>query len=95
VRTYKITTKTGKVVAARFVSLDQELLIISTSGIIIRMPVRNITVQGRDTQGVNVMNLDEGDRVASIAYLDRARKDKGQPHQVILDGASKSSTGQQ
>ena len=46
---------------------DDELLLISTSGVVIRMAVREIASQGRDATGVRVMNLGEGDAVAAVA----------------------------
>jgi DNA gyrase subunit A len=47
--------------------LDDELLLVSTSGVLIRTAVREIASQGRDATGVRVMNLDEGDAVAAVA----------------------------
>ena len=55
------------VVAAFMAGLDDELLLISTSGVVIRMAVREIASQGRDATGVRVMNLGEGDAVAAVA----------------------------
>jgi len=67
VRGIKLTAKRGKVVAAFMAALDDEILLISTSGVVIRMPVREIASQGRDATGVRVMNLDGGDSVAAVA----------------------------
>ncbi len=67
VRGIKLTAKRGKVVAAFMAALDDEILLISTSGVVIRMPVREIASQGRDATGVRVMNLDGGDAVAAVA----------------------------
>jgi DNA gyrase subunit A len=47
--------------------LDDELLLISTAGVVIRTAVREIASQGRDATGVRVMNLGEGDAVAAVA----------------------------
>ncbi len=49
--------------------LDDEILLISTSGIVIRTAVREIASQGRDATGVRVMNLDDGDAVAAVARV--------------------------
>jgi DNA gyrase subunit A len=76
VRAHKITAKTGELVAARVVHFNQEVMVISSEGVIIRMPVSNITVQGRDSQGVHIMRADDGDRVASIARLDQVKSKK-------------------
>ncbi len=67
VRGIRLTAKRGKVVAAFMAALDDEILLISTSGVVIRMPVREIASQGRDATGVRVMNLDGGDAVAAVA----------------------------
>jgi DNA gyrase subunit A len=67
VRGIKLPPKRGKVVAAFMVGLDDEILMISSAGVTIRMPVRDIASQGRDATGVKVMNLDDGQTVASVA----------------------------
>jgi DNA gyrase subunit A len=67
VRGIKLTARRGKVVAAFMAALDDELLLVSTGGVVIRMPVREIASQGRDATGVRVMNLDGGDAVAAVA----------------------------
>jgi len=67
VRGIKLTAKKGHVVAAFMVGLEDEIFVISSSGTLIRMEVRGISSQGRDATGVRVMNLDEGETVASVA----------------------------
>ena len=67
VRGIKLTAKRGRVVAAFMAGLDDELLLISTSGVVIRTSVREIASQGRDATGVRVMNLGAGDAVAAVA----------------------------
>ena len=69
VRTFKVVEKTGRVVAARIVQLTDELMLVSANGIVIRTTVDSISTQGRDTQGVTVMRVEEGDVVASIGCL--------------------------
>jgi DNA gyrase subunit A len=69
VRCYKILEKTGNVIAAKPVDLDQELMLITTEGIIIRMPCDGISVLGRITSGVKLINLDEGVTVAGVARV--------------------------
>jgi DNA gyrase subunit A len=49
------------------VEIDTEVLLISSSGTLIRTPVRNISSQGRDATGVRIMNLDSGQTVAAVA----------------------------
>ena len=67
VRGIRLTAKRGRVVAAFMAGLDDELLLVSTGGVVIRTAVREIASQGRDATGVRVMNLGEGDAVAAVA----------------------------
>ncbi|MFH1486893.1 MAG: DNA gyrase subunit A [Chloroflexota bacterium] len=67
VRTLRITSKTGEVVAAQAVFATEELIIISAEGHVIRMPIAGIPRQGRIVQGVSLMRLNEGDSVVSVA----------------------------
>jgi len=63
------TEKTGDVVALKEVLPDDELMLITKHGVVIRMPVKGIRVSGRNTQGVKLVNLDEGDRVCDVARV--------------------------
>ena len=65
----KLTGKKGEVVAAFMVGLDDEIVAVSNNGITIRMGVRDISSQGRDATGVRIMNMDDGDRVGSVAPI--------------------------
>ena len=67
VRGIKITAKKGHVVAAFMVGIDDDIFVIASGGVIIRMGVRDISSQGRDATGVRVMNLDGDQTVASVA----------------------------
>jgi DNA gyrase subunit A len=67
VRAIKLTARKGRVVAAFMVDIDTEIFVISSSGTLIRTPVRDISSQGRDATGVRVMNLDAGQTVAAVA----------------------------
>ena len=69
VKGMKLTGKKGEVVAAFMVGLDDEIVAVSNNGITIRMGVRDISSQGRDATGVRVMNIDDGDRVGSVAPI--------------------------
>ncbi len=69
VRTLNITEKTGKLVAIKNVTDDDDLMIICRSGITIRMPVNTIRVAGRATQGVKLINIREGDAIAAISVV--------------------------
>ena len=73
VKCYKITDKTGNIVGVKAVNQENELMMITTEGIIIRIPVDGTALLGRVTSGVKLINLDEGVTVASIA---KVREDK-------------------
>jgi len=69
VRAIKLTARRGRVVAAFMAGLDDEILLISTGGIVIRTAVREIAAQGRDATGVRLMSLEEGHSVAAVAAV--------------------------
>jgi DNA gyrase subunit A len=71
----KLTARKGYVVAAFMVALDDEIVAVATSGVTIRMSVRDISSQGREATGVRVMNLDDGSTVASVAPILAANDD--------------------
>jgi len=73
--TFHNTEKTGAVVALKEVLPDDELMMITKKGIIIRVPVDGIRVIGRNTQGVRVMHLDEGDLLVDVARV--VKEDEG------------------
>lgn len=68
-KAHTINEKTGKIVGSLIVEKEDDLMILSSSGSIIRMHTADISIMGRDTQGVIVMRLNEGDKVASIAKI--------------------------
>ena len=65
----KLTGKKGRVAAAFMVGIEDEIVAISSGGVTIRMPVKEISSQGRDATGVRVMSLDDGQTVASVAPI--------------------------
>ena len=65
----KITEKNGNVVGIKIISENDEIMLISKNGVIIRTPVSGISVIGRNTQGVRIMNLEEGDGLATVARI--------------------------
>ena len=69
VRGIRLTGKRGSVVAAFMVALDEEILLVSSGGVVIRTAAREIASQGRDATGVRVMNLDDGQSVAAVARV--------------------------
>ncbi|MBI2951129.1 DNA gyrase subunit A [bacterium] len=73
----KTTERNGAVVAVKEVVDEDELMIISQKGILIRLPIRDIKVIGRNTQGVRAINLDEGDRVIDVARVIASEEENG------------------
>ena len=69
VRTLNVTEKTGKLVAIKDVTDDNDLMIINRSGLTIRMHVSDIRVAGRATQGVRLINIKEGDAIAAVSAV--------------------------
>jgi DNA gyrase subunit A len=69
VGTLKITDKTGELIAIKAVGETDDLMIINHSGVTIRMPVGDIRVMGRKTQGVRLINLEEDDVIADVAVI--------------------------
>lgn len=67
--TMNITKKTGSIAGALIVTDDQDVMIITHQGQMIRTPVRNISVSGRKTQGVKLINLDSGDHVTGVTSV--------------------------
>jgi DNA gyrase subunit A len=71
VKTINITEKTGKLVAIKEVMDEDELMIINRSGITIRIPVNELRVMGRATQGVRLIKLGEDDRISSVEKIQK------------------------
>ena len=69
VKCYKIVEKTGELIGMKAVNPDEEVMLITTEGIIIRMPVEGISIIGRSTSGVKLVNVKEGVTVASLAKV--------------------------
>jgi DNA gyrase subunit A len=69
VKTIRHTEKKGSLVAAKVVRDNHELVLISADGTIIRIPAKDISIMGRDTQGVRVMNMRKGDRLSAVARV--------------------------
>ena len=65
----KTTERNGHVIAIKEVKDSDDIMIITRAGIVIRCPIKTISVIGRNTQGVRLINLDEGDVVTDVAHL--------------------------
>jgi len=72
----KITPKNGKVVAIKTVKEEDEVMLVSQSGVIIRVPVSGVAQIGRMTQGVRVMRLNSGDKVITVARITGAAEEE-------------------
>jgi DNA gyrase subunit A len=94
VRTFKFVEKTGPVAAARVVAAEEQVMIVSSDGIVTRTPVKEkdkrkgITTQGRSTQGVRLMRLESGDEVVGIASF-AVEIEKAAPKKELAKGKSK------
>lgn len=69
VKCYKIAERTGNLIGVKAVNDDHEIMMITTEGVIIQLPVSDISIIGRNTSGVKLINLDEGVTVAKIAKV--------------------------
>ncbi len=83
VKTINVTEKTGNLVGLLDVTEKQDLMITCVSGVTIRMSVASVSEQGRATQGVKLIKVDEGDRIAAITKLD---EEPEAPDEVIEEG---------
>jgi DNA gyrase subunit A len=90
-RAYRINNKTGELKAAKLVSTSHTLMLLSLQGVILRVPMNSLAIQGRHTQGVIVMRLDAGDRVIATSFLEEEDKPKLSPTPKKLPGDGSSS----
>jgi DNA gyrase subunit A len=79
VRTFTVNEKRGQLVTARTVNSEQELMLISEDGIVIRTTVDSIAIQGRATMGVTLMGVGARDTVASVASIDLGKQVEEKP----------------
>ena len=75
VKTINVTEKTGSLVGLLAVTEKEDLMITCVSGVTIRMPVNQISEQGRATQGVKLIKVDDGDQIAAITQLDEKEEE--------------------
>ena len=86
VKTINVTEKTGQLISIQAVTDDNDLMIINRSGLTIRTSVDQIRVAGRATQGVRVINLREGDSIASVTAVPKTEEDE-MLEGVVAEGA--------
>jgi DNA gyrase subunit A len=80
--TMKTTDKTGPVVGVRMVTNDDDIMVVTDGGKVIRTPVRGISIIGRNTQGVRLIDLSEGEKVVAVARL--AEKEEDDSNVILL-----------
>ncbi len=89
VKTINVTEKTGKLVSIQAVGDDNDLMVINRSGVVIRTAVDQIRLAGRATQGVKVINLREGDSIASVVVVPKTEEDEP-TEGVVTEGAEQA-----
>ncbi len=86
VKTMNITEKTGKLIALKAVTDDYDLMIITENGLAIRLAVKGVRVMGRNTQGVRLINLREGDRIAAATQVPANGESEEEQESTGADG---------
>lgn len=82
IKTLKVTDKTGNLCTIGIVDGSEDIMLINDAGVIIRTKVSEISVFGRDTQGVKLMNVDEDTRVVSAAFVPHDDEDEEEAEQI-------------
>ena len=92
VKCYKIVEKTGNVVGMKILSIENEVMMINTDGIIIQMPCSDISILGRVTSGVKLMDLKNGVTIASIAKVRDSSKNEEESQEDVEDISEETVT---
>jgi DNA gyrase subunit A len=96
VKTLNVTDKTGNLIAIKDVNDTNDLMIITKSGIAIRLAVKDLRVIGRATQGVRLINLSETDEIASVAKVDvdpeEAKLEEGLPNGPVYENGTDTAS---
>lgn len=93
VKTINITEKTGELIAIKNVTDEDDLMIINKSGIVLRMAIKDIRVMGRNTQGVRLINLKNGDSIAAVTVVPKDEEEEVvKPDGEILEGTLDNGT---
>jgi len=93
VKCYKITEKTGDVIGVKAVKDEYELMMITTEGVVIQLPIHDVSILGRITSGVKMMNLDKGVKIAQIAKV-RDRVESNGQEEIDLDDDEESENSE-
>ena len=94
VKTINITEKTGKLIALKAVSDDNDLMIINKSGITIRMPAEEIRVAGRATQGVKLISIREGDSIAAVCVVGKNEEGPAAAQETTQTGETEETNNE-
>jgi DNA gyrase subunit A len=90
VKTIEVTDKTGDLIAIKAVAEDDDLMITTKAGIVIRMPVNDIRVMGRATQGVRVIRIEGEDEIADVTVVPKSDDEEEMPSE---NGMEENGTG--
>ena len=87
IKTLNVTEKTGKLIAIKAVTDDDDLMIINKSGVAIRLPLNSVRVQGRNTQGVSLINIKKRNDIISsvckVEHVDEALENENEIEQSM------------
>jgi DNA gyrase subunit A len=86
VRTLARNDRTGDIVAMRAINAKDEIMVITRVGVVLRTSIEGIRETGRSTQGVTVMNINEGDAIAGLAIIRQDQSNNDQPEEVTENG---------
>ena len=78
VTTYKITPKTGKVIGIKITNGDEDVMLITDTGIVIRLKVSEVSILGRSTQGVTLMRTNDGGKVVSFELVEQEEQNENE-----------------
>lgn len=92
VRSMSLSEKTGNVIGVLKVEDDEDLMVMTTRGVVIRQPVAETRVMGRNTQGVRLIRLDDNDQIADITTVSASENEEQEMQQ---DGQTDASAGQE
>ena len=93
VKTLNTTDKNGSIVSFKTVDNDKDLMIITDTGIVIRLAVDKISTMSRVTQGVRLINLKENQYVSSISVIDKNNDEEQENNQVAVDELNNNNEG--
>jgi DNA gyrase subunit A len=91
--TMKVTDKTGKVISVKQVTESDEIMLITNTGKIIRMKANAISVIGRNTQGVRLINLEEGEQVSAVAKVAESEEEEKDDQPPAAGGKNDQEPG--